>query len=325
MLHFITDHPLTRRLAERTGLNRREAALIAITMLWGATFSVVHLAMNTSGPMFFVGLRFVTAGLIGLVVFRRAMTGLTALELRAGIAIGLMLLGGYGLQTVGLQTITGSESAFITALYVPLVPLLQWLVLRSPPHPMNLLGVALAFIGLVFLAGPGQGHNPGQGFALGFGQLATLLGAFAIAGEIILISKYAGRVHVGRVTTVQLLACGLAAFLMMPLTGEGVPAFSWIWLASALALGAMSIAIQLTMNWAQKEVSATRATIIYAGEPVWGGLFGRLLGDRLPGLAFVGAGLILLGVLVSELRPRFGRRARREDADGSQGDRHRSS
>ena len=122
-----------------------------------------------------------------------------------------------------------------------------------------------------------------------------------------------------------LLACGLAAFLMMPLTGEAVPAFSWVWLASALALGAMSIAIQLTMNWAQKEVSATRATIIYAGEPVWGGLFGRLLGDRLPGLAFVGAGLILLGVLVSELRPRFGRRAKQEDQDGKHGDRHRSS
>lgn len=308
MRHALLDHPLLRRLAARTGLNRQAAALIAVTMLWGATFSVVHVAMKTSGPMFFVGLRFVAAGLIGLVVFRRAMAGLTRLELRAGGAIGLMLLGGYGLQTVGLQTITGSESAFITALYVPLVPLLQWLVLRSPPQPMSLVGVALAFAGLLCLAGPDQG----EGLAFGFGQLVTLLGAFAIASEIILISKYAGRVHVGRVTTVQLLACGLAAFAMMPLSGESVPAFSWVWLVSALALGAMSIAIQLTMNWAQKDVSATRATIIYAGEPVWGGLFGRLLGDRLPALAFVGAALIVVGVLVSELRPRLGRRKRGE-------------
>ena len=295
-------------LAARAGLNRQEAALVAITMLWGATFSVVHLAMKTSGPMFFVGLRFLCAGLIGFLVFRRAMAGLTALELRAGICIGLMLLGGYGLQTVGLQTITGSESAFITALYVPLVPLLQWWLLRSPPHPMNLVGVALAFAGLLFLAGPSWG----QGFVIGFGQLVTLAGAFAIAGEIILISKYAGRVDVGRVTTVQLLTCGLAAFLMMPLTGEAVPAFSWVWFVSALAMGAMSIAIQLTMNWAQKDVSATRATIIYAGEPVWGGIFGRLLGDRLPGLAFVGAALILLGVLVSGLRPRLAGRDRKD-------------
>jgi drug/metabolite transporter (DMT)-like permease len=58
------------------------------------------------------------------------------------------------------------------------------------------------------------------------------------------------------------------------------------------------------MNWAQQSVSPTRATVIYAGEPVWGGIVGRLAGDRLPGLALAGAALIVAGVLVSELRPR---------------------
>ena len=277
--------------------------MIGVTALWGATFSIVHVAMKTSGPMFFVGLRFVTAGLIGLWLFRRALAGLTALEWQAGFAIGLMLLGGYGLQTVGLQTITGSESAFITALYVPLVPLLQWLVLKQPPRPMHWVGIALAFAGLLLLAGP----MPGAGASFGFGQLVTVLGALAIAAEIILISRYAGRVDVGRVTTLQLLICGLGAFLMMPLTGERLPAFSWVWLLSAVALGAMSILIQVTLNWAQRSVSATRATIIYAGEPVWGGVVGRLLGDRLPGLALVGAALIVVGVLVSELKLRRSR------------------
>ncbi|CAM5180711.1 hypothetical protein OURE66S_02594 [Oligella ureolytica] len=51
-----------------------------------------------------------------------------------------------------------------------------------------------------------------------------------------------------------------------------------------------------------KHVSATRATLIYAGEPVWGGVIGRLYGERLPALAFVGAALIVLGVIVSEVR-----------------------
>jgi drug/metabolite transporter (DMT)-like permease len=81
-----------------------------------------------------------------------------------------------------------------------------------------------------------------------------------------------------------------------------VPAFSWVWLASALGLGAMSALIQLAMNWAQRVVSPTRATLIYAGEPVWGGVVGRLAGDRLPAPALLGAALILLGLLVSELK-----------------------
>ncbi len=58
------------------------------------------------------------------------------------------------------------------------------------------------------------------------------------------------------------------------------------------------------MNWAQRSVSPTRATVIYAGEPVWAGIVGRLAGERLPGVALLGGALIVIGVVVSELRVR---------------------
>ncbi|MGC4079866.1 MAG: DMT family transporter [Rubrivivax sp.] len=279
--------------------SRQEAALIAITMLWGTTFLIVHVAMRHSGPFFFVGLRFLTAGLVALLVFRRALAGLTREELWAGIAIGVSIFLGYGLQTLGLQTISSSKSAFITALYVPLVPLLQWLVLREAPKPMAMLGIVLAFVGLVLLAGP----EAGQG-AIGPGELATILSAFAIAAEILLIGRFARRVDVRRITAVQLLAAGLLSWAAMPVLGEAIPAFSWVWLAASVGLGAASVAIQLTINWAQRSVAPVRATIIYAGEPVWGGVVGRLAGDRLPPEAFVGAALVLAGTLVSELKLR---------------------
>jgi len=72
----------------------------------------------------------------------------------------------------------------------------------------------------------------------------------------------------------------------------------------ALGLGIFSAIIQVTMNWAQRSVSPTRATVIYTGEPVWAGIFGRLAGERLPLLALVGAAFIVAGVLVSELKLR---------------------
>jgi drug/metabolite transporter (DMT)-like permease len=290
---------------ERRGLrlNRQELALVAVTAVWGATFLVVHVAVQHSGPFFFVGLRFLTAGLISLVVFRRTLRGLTRRELGAGAAIGLTISAGYALQTLGLQTIPSSTSAFLTALYVPIVPLLQWAVFRRAPRPAALAGIALAFAGLVLLAGTGA-----TGLTLSAGELVTLVSTVAIAAEIVLIGRFAGTVELGRVTVVQLLVGGGLSMAVMPVVGEGVPAFSWIWLVAGVGLGAASCLIQLTMNWAQRSVSPTRATVIYAGEPVWGGVFGRLAGDRLPGLAIVGAVLIVAGVLVSELEPR--RRAR---------------
>ncbi|WP_255447196.1 DMT family transporter [Schumannella soli] len=230
----------------------------------------MHLAMEHSGPMFFVGLRFLTAGVISAIVFHRALAGIRRIELVAGAAIGLALCLGYGLQTAGLQTVSSSESAFITAFYVPLVPLLQWAVFRRAPKPLVLLGVALAFVGLLLLAGPDALQ-----IGLGPGQVQTLVSTLAIAAEIILIGAFAERVDARRVTIVQLLACGLFSFVAMPITGERIPEFSWIWLLAAVGLGAASCVIQLTMNWAQRTVSPTRATIIYAGEPVWGGIVGR--------------------------------------------------
>jgi drug/metabolite transporter (DMT)-like permease len=132
--------------------------------------------------------------------------------------------------------------------------------------------------------------------------LITLVGALAIAAEIILISAWAGKVDVRRVTVVQLATASLVAFTMMIPAGESVPSFSLGLLVVALGLGIFSAIIQVVMNWAQRSVSPTRATVIYTGEPVWAGIFGRMAGEKLPMLALLGAAFIVAGVLVSELK-----------------------
>ncbi len=101
---------------------------------------------------------------------------------------------------------------------------------------------------------------------------------------------------------VQLATASLVAFAAMKPAGESVPSLTPALLGVALGLGIFSAIIQVTMNWAQRSVSPTRATLIYTGEPVWAGIFGRLAGERLPLLALLGCVLILAGVLVSELK-----------------------
>lgn len=275
----------------------QEALLILITMFWGGTFLAVQYAVTLSGPFFFVGLRFATAAIAVGLLSLKTLRGLTLKELKAGVAIGVAIAIGYSLQTWGLQTITSSKSAFITAMYVPLVPLLQWLCLGRIPGLMSCTGIVLAFVGLILLAGPENNL-----LALGPGEIITLVGAIAIAAEIILISAWAGKVDVKRVTVVQLATASLVAFVTMVPAGESVPPMSTGLVVVALGLGIFSAIIQVTMNWAQRSVSPTRATVIYTGEPVWAGIFGRIAGERLPLLALVGAAFIVAGVLVSELK-----------------------
>ncbi|AXK38852.1 DMT family transporter [Crenobacter cavernae] len=278
-----------------------DASLVGITLLWGGTFLAVQTALQWAGPFGFVAMRFGMAGLIALLVSFRVLKGLTRAELKAGVIIGGVLFFSYSLQTVGLGHIESSKSAFLTALYVPLVPVIMWCLFRRRPRRAAWLGVAIAFAGLALLADP-----RGLDFSFGVGEWLTLFGAAAIALEICLVGRYAAQCDPRRVTVVQLFVVSLLAFIGMGATGEAPPVAHPGLIACVVGLGLATALIQIAMNWAQKTVPATRATIIYAMEPVWAGLVGWLAGEHLTVLAVSGAALIVFSVLVSQLGARQG-------------------
>jgi drug/metabolite transporter (DMT)-like permease len=274
---------------------RQKVALVVITAVWGGTFLIAQLGLSATGPWSFVGIRFGLATLALAVFSIGVLRGLTRREFAVGALVGVMLAAGYGLQTVGLQTIPSSTSAFLTALYVPMVPLLQWLVTRRAPNASGWAGIVCAFAGLLLLTGSALSFHASSG------EIATVLSSLAIAAEIVFISRFAGAVDVRRVTVVQLAVCCLVAFTVRPLTGEELPASSWTLWITAGALGVATAIIQVTINWAQRSVPATQATVIYAGEPVWAALFGRMAGERLGTPELAGGALIVAAAVVSEL------------------------
>jgi hypothetical protein len=70
---------------------------------------LVQHALTASGPMFFVGLRFAAAASIVALFSIRSLSGMTLFELKAGAFIGIAIMLGYGLQTIGLQTIPAAS------------------------------------------------------------------------------------------------------------------------------------------------------------------------------------------------------------------------
>ena len=278
-----------------------QLSLILITIIWGTTFVVVKYGLTFASPVLFVAFRFAAAAIAVTLISWKYLKGMTAFEVFSGAVIGLVIALGYGTQTVGLQTISSSESAFLTALYVPLVPILLWLLFRKKPHVMTWIGAGFAFLGLVFLTGNGFGA-----IQLSFGQILTIFGSIAIALEIIFISYFAPKVNTRRVTVLQLIFASLFCFLFAPMVGETqFPEFHPHLLMILVALGIASACIQLVMNWAQEMVDPSQAAIIYAGEPIWASLFGRLAGERLPALALLGGFMVVLGVIASEWKPKF--------------------
>ena len=108
--------------------------LVLVSLLWGFSFPVlkaiaaIHEQLVPGGSSWFVtawsvGPRFIVAGLVLAVALGRTLGQITALEFRQGTGMACFLALGLLFQVDGLQHTTASVSAFLTQVYVVLIPL----------------------------------------------------------------------------------------------------------------------------------------------------------------------------------------------------------
>lgn len=118
---------------------------------------------------------------------------------KTGITTGILLYAGYITNALGLMTINSSTSGFLTALYVPFTPLMIWVVFGKKPDVNAILGVLIAFAGLLLLANPFT-----LSFSNNFGEWVTILCAFISATEIIMVGLVAAKNEALPLTFTQL-------------------------------------------------------------------------------------------------------------------------
>jgi drug/metabolite transporter (DMT)-like permease len=281
-------------------LSRREAALVLVTALWGGTFLAVQVALQWASPFALVGVRFgLAATLLGVVLWWRGeLRGLNRFEVRAGLILGVWVYLGFGLQTAGLLHIDSSQSAFLTALYVPLVPLVLWLWKRQLPTAWAWLAIGMAVAGTYALTGAHTNLA-----SMNIGDWLTVACALAFAMEIVLLGHYSQHCQPVRLAWVITLTVAVLAWATSGVMQESGVQPSWTFVALIVGLACVTAFVQFAMSWAQQSVPETRATLIYSMEPVWAALVGALAGERLGLLGLLGGALIVLAMWVGKLKP----------------------
>jgi drug/metabolite transporter (DMT)-like permease len=269
---------------------RGHLAVVLAALCFGSTFPVTKEVLADAGPYVVVALRFLVGGLLALpfALRRNRSPG----EWRAVVWCSIALFAGYVLVTLGLQRTSSTAAAFITYLLVVIVPVLSAVLLRRLPPPTVAVGVVLATTGLFLMAG--------GGWRLGVGELLLLGCAFAFAVHILVLDAVAARVDVVRLAAFQLVVVGLAALVPALIRGEfrGVSAGA-LWGCGWLAVaGLAGLLLQVV---GQRSVGPTRTSLLLMLEPVIAAVGGYAIGERVPALGFVGAGLILAGIAVSEV------------------------
>lgn len=281
---------------------RADLALAGVTVIWGSTFVLIKEALENVSPLLFLALRFtIAAGVLGVTLRGRyGRARWDRRQLLGGCLVGICLFAGYAFQTVGLSLTTPSKSAFLTGLYIVLVPILGSLVYRNVPRLSEALGVVVATVGM------GMMSLTGDSTAVEAGDLLTVCCALAFAFHILLLGHFS---RGGSFELLSLLQVGVSALLALgtfwwmetPLLRWSPAVLAAVGVTSLLAT-ALAFTVQ---SWAQRHTSATHTALIFSLEPVFAGLTSYLVtGEVLSPRAALGAGLILGGILLVEMKPR---------------------
>jgi drug/metabolite transporter (DMT)-like permease len=275
-----------------------DLALIAITFVWGSTFTVVKSSLAQISPILFVALRFWIATAIVLVFMPRQIVGISAKSFCRGAILSVFLLGGFIFQTLGLRHTNPSYSAFITSLSVLLVPLLGFFFFRDRPKPQTIAGIGLATLGLYFLL-----MNITD-MKMGAGDVLTLICAVLFALQILFLGLFVSTTDYRQLMILQVAGAAVLCTIMIPFLESPFVIWNSSLILYLFITGVLATAIAFYVQArAQQFTTTNRAALIFSLEPFFAALFAYwILGQVLTAREWIGGGLILAGILASELQ-----------------------
>ena len=277
--------------------------LLLTALIWGSAFIAQNWGMASVGPMLFTGIRFLIGALVvaplAWLEWKRHPGGINRRDGLKILGLGLLMLAGAVLQQVGIQYTSVTNAGFLTALYVPMVPILSWLILRHLPHWSVWPGALACVAGAWLLSGAQQ-------LQIAPGDIWVAVSAIPWAFHVLYIGRVADKMAAPFLVAMgQFLVCGLfaslGALVFEPNTLEGVRSA----MGPMLYGGVLSVGVAFTAQvLAQRYAHASDAAIILSAETVFAAIFGYLLlGERLGTAGLVGCGLILASMLSIQLLP----------------------
>lgn len=282
--------------------------LLSVALIWGAAFVAQSQAMSHVEPMQFTGMRFLIGALVVLPLALWEWRGKQArgehhslLDGGHVLGLGLLLALGAVLQQMGIGGTTVTNAGFLTALYVPLVPMLAWALMGKRPHWLIIPMALGCVLGTWMLSGAGD-------VAVHPGDYWVLASVVPWALHVLWVGDVARRMSAPFcVAAGQFLACGLFSMVWSLASETG----SWSWAdlapaAGALAFtGVLSVGIGFTLQVvAQRHTHATDAALLLSSETLFAALCGYwFMADQLSPIGWAGGALIFACMVAVQLLP----------------------
>lgn len=277
------------------------AMMLLTAIIWGFAFVAQKSSMEVMGPFTFNTTRFILgASCLVLIfpLFKQHGGKLGKAGWRRASWMGLFLFLGSISQQIGLVSTTAGKAAFITGLYIVLVPILLSLFGQALSR-LIWLAVAFGVTGLYLLSIPDVAFTPNRG------DLWVLASALFFALHIIVIGRASIHHNALRLSIAQF-------YISAALSGVGMWAFESPSVAAIMAggteilyAGVLSVGIAYTLQvFAQIRVPAHTAALVLSLETVFGAIGGVwLLGEEMTVRMLIGATLMMTAIVIAQLKP----------------------
>lgn len=286
------------KVFERTNTQvKADIMMIVVTLFWGSSYLLMKMGLDSIQAYNMIALRFGIAFILAGIIFYKRMIHIDFKTIKYGFVLGLILFLAMSVVAIGVNFTTISNAGFLFSLTVVFVPILLAIFFRKKPEQKVIVGVGFAIIGIALLT---LNNN---GLKISSGDFLIILGALFYAIYIIVTDKLTKNVDSIALGILQLGFAGawglLFSFIFekphLPNTTE-----SWF---SILALSILCSAVGfIGQTTAQKYTTPTHTGLIFSLEPVFAALFAYIFVDEvLPTRGYVGAVLVLLGVLTAKI------------------------
>ena len=299
-----TSHKKTKILAS--------IGLLGASVIWGISFVIVKTALDIIPMMYMLAFRFTIATAVLSLIFWKKLKELNKKVILEGLILGTLLFICYVFQTEGCKYTTAGKNAFLTTVYIVIVPFLYWAISKKRPNIYSFIAAFIALVGIGLLSLQGD-------LTINIGDILTLVAGFVFAGHLVATSRFTEKSDPILLTVVQMFFTALYAWLGSFLVNDslGVIEFSSDLVMALLYLGVLSSAMGfLLQTMSQKYIAPSIAGLLMATESVFGLLTSVIvMGEVVTIRAMVGCVLILLAVVIAETKLGFlfARKARHED------------
>lgn len=289
------------------------ALLLVAAIIWGTTFVVQQVGTGGLQAITFTGVRTLVGASFIMPVAIRQFRKVHTTEHRFTIVdwLGIFLTGfilftAAALQQYGIFHTTVTNAGFLTALYVPLVPILSFLLLRRRTHWSVWPASICCVVGTYIMTGAEE-------IELQTGDLWVISSSLFWALHVIFVGRMASRTKAPLVVACgQFLACGLSGISLGIVLEQPILADFSGALFGVLYAGLLSTGIGFTLQAvAQRFTHEADAAIILSSETVFAACAGFIfLGERLGLVQVGGAVLIFSGIIAVQLLPLLSRRTK---------------